>query len=335
MTCQTPDVLLNQIDKNLRSASDVKQTAECSQEIKDMLSEGDYTGLVADLNKASDRISDGSQEFDEEDFQGSLVYPDEEFSEWYKEKHTLPPLSFGLLIPPERWKVMSRKLNLYPRHEGQSLDSIFFEDSEIGLQMTGITFHLDRDARSDVEFEVLQKDIELYSAIQSEAQRITPRKLTQPVSAQLIFEHMLLSDLCAWRTDPDHDAETLTGYLHDRLNYYIQQVPTWLKLPPEFVSQTKTAYSAILRETFRRIPDAVNAAYTLDATIGTQLTTPVLFSLGSTEEDMARMHLLSPLLGLKNFQTYLEQGDITPSQIIDRLHKKGHMRFKEATILYN
>ena len=119
MTQQPPNVLMNQIRKNLRSSSEVAVFRERSESVKKFTNEHGYSEFTKDLNES--RGFGSGQLFTKEDFQGALVYPTPRFIRNYTVKHTLAPLSFGILVDPNKWGDVARKLNLDPKHNGQSL----------------------------------------------------------------------------------------------------------------------------------------------------------------------------------------------------------------------
>lgn len=324
MMQQTPEVLIGQIRSNLRSFSETTVLREKSSGVRRFINAHRYSEFVKDLNNSRLQIGSG-QPFIEEDFHEASVYPDRGFIDSYTKKHTLAPLSFGILINQNKWDDVARKLNLDPKHTGQSLEGLLFNNSIFGLDDVGVTFHLDRGVSTDVEFEVLHADIGLYSETQGYARRITPEKLVTPHLAILTFEYLILTDLCAWRSDPDTTPESLIDYLQNRVNYYIECIPQWLQLPETHVKEAKLAYRTILGGVVQNIPPAVDATFELDKKIEPKLVTPILFSLGSTQEELGRNHLLSPLIGIKNYGIYIENGDIKPDQIRDILMKKGYV----------
>lgn len=330
MTQQPPNVLIDQIRKNLRSSSEVAVFRERSGSVKKFIDEHRYSEFTKDLNESRRGFGSG-QLFTKEDFQGALVYPDSRFIRNYTVKHTLAPLSFGILVDPNRWNDVARKLNLDPKHNGQSLESKLFRNSIFGLDEIGVTFHVNRGLQTDVEFEVLYADIGLYSETQSYGRRITPEKLMNPPLAILTMEYLVLSDLCAWRADPESTPESVTNYLQNRVNYYITLIPQILGLPETHIKEAEVAYRTILEGVVQNIPPAVYSTFELDKKIKPKFVTPILFSLGSTQEELKRNHLLSPLIGLKNYSTYFRTGDIEPVQVRNILVEKGYVENSEET----
>ena len=87
--------------------------------------------------------------------------------------------------------------------------------------------------------------------------------------------------------------------------------------------EAEKAYGTILDGLQGRIPAAVNATYELESRLG-KLTTPVLFSMGSTQEEIKVYHLLSPLIAVTQLNNYMASGKITKNQIQDIIGKKGY-----------
>ncbi len=319
---QTPAQILNQLEINLRSSAETESIRKRTRAIVEYLKRGGYSDLADDINRS---WRHRNSTFFERDFEGALVYPDSEYSVKHEQKHSVAPLSFGILIPVNNWESFSRKLNLDPRHYGQNLDKFAFENSIFGLDQTGVTFHVNREIESDIEFEILTSDISLYSNTFNSAKQITREKLQNPVLIKLALEYMILSDLCALRVEPTFNSEKLSGYLQNRVGYYIDLFIDALNLPHQsFKDQGRKAFRDMMQDTIERIPSAVHSTYSLDDKIGTRLVTPLLFSLGSTKQEFQRNHLLSPWIGIISAYEHLTNGDIKQNEIESILRNKGY-----------
>lgn len=327
MTQQTPEVLLNQLRFNLKLESEIAIVREHSERLIGYFNNQGFEFLVKDLNSEYRLFFGNGQEFSESDFDNAKAYPNQDFVLNYQRKHGLPPLSLCILIAKEKWTDFACKLNLDPMHYGHTIEKRFFKDSILELK-TGISFHLNRNLESDVEFENLHSDGSLYSETNSICSKISPQKLLIPPLAILTFEYLILNDLCAWRVESP-DSESMIDYLTKRMDYYIRLTPDFLKVPEEMRAKTISAYRTILSDSIERIQSAVIAVYDLESKIGSRLLTPVLFSLGSTQEELSRNHLLSPLIGIKNLNDYINSGEITKAQIQQILTEKGYLQQDE------
>lgn len=324
MTLQTPEIIINQVKSNLRSVQEMGELRKQAEHVVKYLSDNGFGALATELTEMfSKQGTDLS--FSESDFGDSTVYPDEDFSEEYTKKHTLSPLSFGVYVEQPRWYALARKLGFDPTQREQSFDKSLFQKSIMSLDKLGISLHVDRGRKEDLEFTLLRQDSGLYSSTHERGRRLEPRKLLVPEYAIMTFEYLILSDMAAHRAEPDAPQEVITGYLVNRVNSFISLTPHWLGVPGHLTEETILTYETIMGETIDRIPEAVDSMYWLQAEIGDGLLTPVMFSLGSTENELALNHLLSPLIGIKKFRDYTESGEIKPEQIKQIIVDKGYV----------
>ena len=70
-----------------------------------------FKSIAKDLNLERNLIS-GGQLFSEIDFDGSTLFPDSTFLETFTKKHSLSPLSLGLIVPLEKWSGLISKFNI-------------------------------------------------------------------------------------------------------------------------------------------------------------------------------------------------------------------------------
>ena len=264
-----------------------------------------------------------TQGFEISDFDGATAYPDQAFEEEYAHKHTLPPLSFGVLIPERKWPAVSRKMNIMPDQGGNNLIRRLFTQSVLGLDKTGISFHIDTGSHEDQEFELLYNDRALYSNSHELAATISMEKLIHPDLVQVVFEYVLFAHLCASRAD-SKEVDDLVATINRRLDFYIALIPSWLGLPPNKVEEGQNAYRALLTGLRQRIAPAAQATYDLDQRIGASLVTPIMFSLGSTKEELKKHYCFSPFNAMTLMRSYIDTRKIRPKQIVDILKYKGY-----------
>ena len=320
MTYQPPEVLLNQLSTNLLSSLETDIMVEHSSIVRVLLATKGFRLLVDDMNEVRKQIGNG-QLFTEDDFKGATIFPDEDYIRFHTEKHTLPPLSFGVNIPEDKWNDLAVKLNLNIGSMGQSIYPQFFPNSTLGLNKSGITFHIDRGKISDIELELLYNDNTLYSRNHPIAQEMKAERLVDQNLAILIMEHLTLSSLVSGRS---YSPEDLTVKLVNRCYSLVENIPYWLGIKKDQIEPGKKAYRTIFQPSIDEIYDAVKATFELDKMIGPGLVTPFLFSLGSTVDELKGNHLLSPLTGIKNLHTYVLSCKITEYQIIEILNKKEY-----------
>jgi len=325
MENQSPEVLVNQLRTNLKGADELTELLEVSKEVKASILERGYGGFVGELNEVRRLIGNGEL-FEESDFEGAEVYSDERFSQVYTEKHTLPPIGFGVLLPESKWDNLARKLNCPSKFGGKSVDGCFFRGySSSGLEIVGVNFHINRGLDSDIEFEFLFSNPLYYSDSFREAMKMNPEKLRSPQYLMLAFEHTLIKDIAAWRADSDFIEDKVVEKLKSRPREFVGSFLEGLHLSPGEFAIGMGAFVPVLGGAVERTPAAVYAAAELDKTIGIGLTTPILFSLGSTQEELGRHHLLSPLIGIASWNKYINSGKINTVEVKKVIEQKGYV----------
>ena len=321
MTIQTPEAILSQVRNNLHPFSEIEERRRKARHVVEYLTKNSFEALVRELNDNL-KVPDSSKGFSLSDFEGSEVYPNDDYDKRHKEKHTLPPLSYGISMQRPQWFNLAQRLGFDPTQREQAIPKEMFEGSTMALDELGVSFHIKRG--EDFEFALVRRDCTLYAKTHQLGGAIDPRKLTKPHLAMLIFEYLTLADMGAHRTDPSCNGESLSRYLTNRLDVVSEAIPGWLGLPSGMARETSRVYRSLMQGTEKRIPEAVASMYWLQEEIGDRLLTPVMFSLGSTPNEIAVNHLLSPLIGVIKLCEYVASGEVKPEDIEEIIAGKGY-----------
>ncbi|PIN87339.1 hypothetical protein COV19_00460 [Candidatus Woesearchaeota archaeon CG10_big_fil_rev_8_21_14_0_10_44_13] len=321
MEQQTPESILGSLEKNLRPYDEAMAIRENSRRIKDHIKNRGFGGLAEDLNEMAPFFG-FEPSFNKRDFEGSVCYPDRAFEEEYKKKHFLPLIGWGVLVPMKKWANLANKLAQPPTQLGKTIDYVLFQKTSLGLESTGISFHAKRDINDNLEYDSLYHESGLYSEIAALCSQIFTNKIRYCFLAQITFDHRIVRELGAMRAENMKPEEMKRG-LMGCIEQNVENIPCWLNVPEAVIEQTRDLYAGVFSEIFLRIPRAVDAVSELKEKIGPMLT-PMIFSAGSTEQDLEKEIILSPLRGICRLRDYVRSGDINQGQIKGALEKIGY-----------
>ena len=321
-TEQTRHVLLAHLQANLRSSREMEPFYAATSSLRSRLETCGFDGLAEILNASE--LATQNQQFKWKDFRYCSLHPDDRVS--YQAAHTLSPASLVVAMPLPKWETFQRRAGIQRTARGCSYDEYAFAQGS-GLERTGISFHLADGYQESIFFELLYHDIHLYNPIFSSIERLSPQTFRHPFYLGLAIEYKTIRDLVGGLYEPA-GQRTLSSYLSAKLEVNVQVCVSLLdtsRVPDASRREAETVFRTLVAPAAERIPCAVEAAYALRNMLGMQLLVPVLYSLGSTQEEFRRNALFSPLKGIVQWRKYLEAGDITPEQISEVLYRKGYL----------
>jgi len=320
---QSPGLILLQIEQNLKSMGEIRDIRNYSARWLDHIRRQGFEDLLEAINTyPRDR---GFDVLTLKDFSGAEIYPDFLTSEIYREKHTLPPLSFGVSIPKSQWSSVMKKLRIGQASKGIAFDEYLFEERELGLHRTGITLHVEEEEGCGKEYEQLYRDINLYSKTFSFCEKLTMEKLNPPGFAT-ILPYRVFRDLCAMRVDI-HSPEELVRYLKHKVDNHIGTFVDGVRVqgaPQDICDEIRRMATLTKPSLLERIPTAVESIYETEEILGAPMLTPLLFGLGPIEQ-RRQYFIHSPLESLSNISGYLRKQEISEEEIRENIAKKGYI----------
>jgi len=277
---------------------------------------------VADLGKLD--YLGGAQVFISPDyFVGAKVYPTSNYGERYMRKHTLLPVCPTLVVRGDDVQKVKEVLNVGDICRGHSFSAGFFKDSKLGLNDVGLAFNFEGDENVGVEFQNLYTDIAVYHETLLFFRSV--ETLSRPETMILHYEMSLLTDLSGMRADPFYKERDVGGFLEHRLDEYIGAES---QLAGEGAERFKLAVRNLVCQlgVSERISQVGRVFWELEDLIGDALLTPILFSLGSSREDVGegRLNVVLPLKSLVSWQEHISRGNISLDEVREILVEKGY-----------
>lgn len=299
--------MLFELEHNLKSKGEIMPVIEASCQAKEILKNRGFEQVVRDFNNARDITGYG--EFSSGLFEGAELFPEKDYTVKYQEKHTVYPLGIGVIVPKNKWKAIAGKI--HTESDGQSFNSVQFMKSIIHLDTLGFVIHSDEgDLETNIEHELMHIDNDLYSANNMLLRRIN-------CDIRQGIENEIKRELIAYRNELTKKADEMAQFLaNKRMIFYASWLSQYIP-DPYIIAMTLMP----LRE---KIEPAVKAMEHLVKEIPSSLLTPILFSIGSTPEEINSGKVSSVLDEIVSLSDFHSKQGLDLGAVKDKLRGKGY-----------
>lgn len=308
---------LYQLAHNLKAKADVQPIRDASDEAKDSLQREGFEQVVRDFNHSRHLV--GYDEFSLSDFEGAVLFPDTEFAQTYQRKHTVLPVGIGVIVPVPQWQSIARKIGT--KSDGQAFDDIQFRDSPVYLDKLGFIIHSENgDLDTNKEHELMHVDNDVYSANNTLLRRFDQGLKFEGTYIQDRIENEVKRELIAYRNELVGKADEMGAFLaNGRLGFYVNWLASHLQHP-----QAAQAVAYLLSPLRQKVQPTTEAMEYLTSEVPSQLLTPLLFSIGSTPEEIKSGKVISVLDDIVRLADSYSRRDLRIEQLYDGIKQKGY-----------
>jgi len=317
MISEQTERFLYQLAMNLKSKTDVQPIRDASDEAKETLQREGFEQVVRDFNHTRHLI--GYDEFSLDDFKSAVLFPDTDYAGKYQRKHTVYPVGLGVIVPVHQWQSIARKIKT--KSDGQAFDDIQFKDSLVHLDKLGFMIHSENgDLETNKEHELMHVDNDVYSANNTLLRRFDQGLKFEGTYVQDRIENEVKRELIAYRNELAGKADEMGVFLaNGRLGFYVDWLAQHLQHP-----QARQAVAYLLSPLRQKIQPATEAMEYLTTEVPSQLLTPLLFSIGSTPEEIKAEKVISVLDDIVRLADSYSKRDLRIEQIFDGIKQKGY-----------
>jgi len=317
MISKQAERFLYQLAINLRSKTDIQPIRDTSAEAKERLQTEGFEQIIRDFNHTRHLV--GYDEFSLSDFEGAVLFPDTECAETYQKKHTVHPVGIGVILPVPQWQSIARKIKT--KSDGQAFDDIQFRDSPVHLDILGFIIHSENgDLDTNKEHELMHVDNDVYSANNTLLRRFDQGLKFEGTYVQDRVENEVKRELIAYRNELVGKADEMGTFLaNGRLGFYVNWLASHLQHP-----QAAQAVAYLLSPLRQKVQPATEAMEYLTAEVPSQLLTPLLFSIGSTPEEIKGGKIISVLDDIVRLADSYSRRDLRIEQLYDGIKQKGY-----------
>lgn len=308
---------LYQLAHNLKAKAEVQPIRDASDEAKERLQTEGFEQVVRDFNHTRHLV--GYDEFSLSDFEGAVLFPDAEYAETYQRKHTVHPVGIGVIVPVPQWQSIARKIRT--KSDGQAFDDIQFRDSLVHLDKLGFIIHSENgDLEINKEHELMHVDNDVYSVNNTLLRRFDQGLRFEGTYIQNRIENEVKRELIAYRNELTGKADEMGTFLaNGRLGFYVDWLAQHLQHP-----QAGQAIACLLSPLRQKVQPATEAMEYLTTEVPSQLLTPLLFSIGSTPEEIKTGRVISVLDDIVRLADSYSRRDLIIEQLYDGIKQKGY-----------
>jgi len=317
MISKQTERFLYQLSRNLRSKTDIQPIRDASDEAKEILLKEGFEQVVRDFNNTRHLV--GYDEFSLEDFEDAVLFPDIEYAEAYQRKHTVYPVGIGVIVPVVQWQSIARKIRT--DSDGQAFDDIQFRDSSLHLDKLGFIIHSENgDLETNKEHELMHVDNDVYSANNTLLRRFNQGLEFEGTYVKNRIENEIKRELIAYRDELVGKVDEISTFLaNGRLGFYVNWLAQHLQHP-----KTKQEIAYLLSPLRQKVQPATEAMEYLTSEVPSQLLTPLLFSIGSTPEEIRAGKVISVLDQIVELVDLYSKRDLRIEQLYDGIKQKGY-----------
>ncbi|MBU1644447.1 MAG: hypothetical protein KKA62_03325 [Nanoarchaeota archaeon] len=331
MTSHT-ERFLYQLAHNLKAKAEVAPLVEQSQELKAKIDREGFEEVVADLNRNSEAL--GRPKFSVSFFDGSTIMPDIEIAANYSKKHTIYPVGIGVTLNPNQ---LGNGLAQEGFGDGIVIAGRELVGSTLGLDKTGfIIIQSGNGADIRAEHELLHVDNYSHSANHTMLKDFPDDYQFDPQSYLTRVENAVKAELIAYRNEIVGNLDrVMNDIVRGTVGMAISRGAAFVaatkyghedpkKLEEEIKPQLLQELTAMMYPLVVKIKPAGESMKYLTQEAPSQLLTPLLFSIGSTPEEINAGKVVSVLDDIVGLADSYSRRDLRIEQLYDGIKQKGY-----------